>query len=212
MSDQINVGAARPLSSIPPQLPDQLSPFLTLLNTPVTLPVCRDCQAALLPKSVLDHLRKHHNLPVELRRAVRSLVATLPPLDFDNVSCNPDGSEPVEALRVVDAFQCKHCPFIRRDVTDMRKHINQEHQMSAASGCVPIQAQSWFGGRRAVYWRVCVAPTGMREGGDHAIEDSIVDSMKDVMNVDTLSCRWGFFGKGWGHRHPVNGGVAELPQ
>ena len=165
------------------QLPDPLKPYLILLDDPVGLLVCRGCQAALLPKSLLDHLRKTHELPPGLTRSdVRSLVATLPSLDFDDVPKKPDGSVPTEALRVVDAFQCKHCPFIRRDLTDVRKHINQEHQISAAGSYDQVQAQSWFGGRRAVYWRVSVPKTGIvREGPP---------------------CIWGFYGKGFGGRRP----------
>jgi hypothetical protein len=166
-----------------PQLPDPLKPYLILLDGPVGLPVCRACQAALLPKSVLDHLRKHQ-LPVGLRGTVRSLVATLPTLDFDDVPKKPDGSSPLEALRVVDAFQCKHCPFIRRDLTDVRKHINQDYNLSAAGSYNQMQAQSFFGGPRAVYWRVCVVP-------------------KTRILREEPPCIWGFYGKGFGHRRPT---------
>lgn len=112
-----------------PQLPEPLKPYLILLDHPAGLPVCWACQAALLPKSLLDHLRKRHQLPVGLRGDVRSLVVTLPSLDFDDVPTSRDGSAPLAALRVVNAFQCKRCPFIRRDLTDVRKHINQEHNI-----------------------------------------------------------------------------------
>jgi len=177
MNDPINASAAERV----PKLPDQLKPFLTLLDEPLGLPVCRGCQAASLPKSLMDHLRKHHQLPVELKKTVESLVATLPSLDFDDVPSRLDGSDAMEALRVVDAFQCQHCAFIRRDVTDVRKHINKEHNISAAGGYGQIRAQSWFRGRRAVYWRVRVVPAVNLEGGQ---------------------CRWGFFGGGFGHRRP----------
>lgn len=90
----------------------------------------------------MDHVRKYHQLPVELRSTVRSLVATLPSLDFDDVLNNADGSAPVEGLCVVNAFQCKHCPFIRRDVTDVRKHVNKEHGISATGSYRQIRAQS----------------------------------------------------------------------
>ncbi len=166
------------------KLPEQLKPFLTLLDAPLGLPVCRDCQAALLPKSLIDHLRKHHQLPVGYRSAVRSLVAMLPSLDFEDVPNKLDGSAPIEALRVVDAFQCKHCSFIRRDISDVRKHINKEHKLSAADSYNQIQAQSWFGGRRAVYWRVCVEATDPAEGVGPP-------------------CVWGFFGKGFGDKRPT---------
>jgi len=94
-----------------PEVFKQLEPFLLLAVGPACvesllgLPVCRECQAALLPKSLMDHLRKQHKLPVELRGAVRSLTEILPSLDFDDVPNNTDGSAPVEALRVVDAFR-----------------------------------------------------------------------------------------------------------
>lgn len=171
--------AARSIS----RLPADLRPFLHLLDEPAGLSVCRECEAAILPKSLLDHLRKHHQLPVELRKAVRALVATLPPLDFNSVPNKPDGSAPLDDLRVVNAYQCKHCPLIRRDLTDVRKHINKEHQLSATEGYGQIQAQSWFGGRRAAYWRVCVAPKE-KEG-------------------EGLGCVWGFYGKWPGNRPPA---------
>jgi len=155
-----NVGMYDPLTAVAPtsKLPDELKSFLTLLDEPQGLPVCRGCQTAVLPKSIIDHLRKHPQLPAELRKTAKLLIATLPSLDFDGVPPKPDGSAPIEALRVVDAFQCKHCPYIRRDITDIRKHINKEHEISAADCYDQILAQSWFGGRRAVYWRVCIAP------------------------------------------------------
>lgn len=138
-----------------PKIPGPLQLHLTLLRHPVTLPVCLECQTAVLPRSLLDHLRKHHQLPLHLRRDVRCVVAALQPLDFSDVPPNPDGSAPVEGLRVVDAFQCKQCAFIRRDVSDVRKHVNSEHNLPATGSYEKIRAQSWFGGRRAAYWRLC---------------------------------------------------------
>jgi hypothetical protein len=130
----------------------------------------------------MDHLRKHHQLPVNLRATVKSLVATLPFLEFKDISNKPDGSAPTKALRVVDAYQCKRCPFIRRDLTDVRKHINKEHQVSATGSYDKIEAQTWFGGRRASYWKVCVPP--QREFPEEP------------------QCVWGFYGKGFGERTP----------
>jgi hypothetical protein len=105
----------------------------------------------------------------------------------------------VEALRVVDAFQCKHCPFTRRDVTDVRKHINQEHGVSAAGGYEQIQAQSWFGGRRAVYWRVCDVP--VVEKKEPVKEEEVEEGPVAPNNTQSL-CRWGLFGKGFGDKTP----------
>ncbi|TVY27888.1 hypothetical protein LHYA1_G003004 [Lachnellula hyalina] len=142
------------------------------------------CQNALLPRSVMDHLRKQHQLPVELRPAVRSLVSILPQLDASDLPRRPDGSAPLEALRIVEAFQCKKCLFIRQDITDVRKHINKEHDLSAAGNYDEIQAQSWLGGRRAVYWRVEVGLEELVDDGPH--------------------CVWGFFGAGFGDKLPKN--------
>jgi hypothetical protein len=206
MKEPVSECTARPAL----KLPDLLEPFLTLLDEPYKLPVCRSCQAALLPKSVMDHLRKHHRLSVELRTTVRSLVATLPPFDFKDVPQNLDGSASVDALRVVDAFQCKHCAFIRRDVTDVRKHINQEHEITAAGNYDRIQAQSWFGGRRAVYWRVRVRPTTtttVEEGCEKRDSDPAVNTrtVRPTVEQSESNCRFGFFGKGFGPRDPVTG-------
>ncbi|RFU23861.1 hypothetical protein B7463_g12475, partial [Scytalidium lignicola] len=164
------------------KLPDKLQPYLILLTNHVILPVCLSCQIVVLPRSLLDHLRKYHQLPSNLRKDVISLITTLPSLDFNDVPSNPDGSTPVEALRVVNAFQCKQCAFIRRDVTDVRKHVNSEHKISATGGYEKIRAQSWFGGRRAVYWRVCDMRT---EGGWDAHEGERNNSLEEELKKDS---------------------------
>ncbi|KAH9205547.1 hypothetical protein DL95DRAFT_397542, partial [Leptodontidium sp. 2 PMI_412] len=100
-----------PSHSPQPPIPDELTTYLTHLTQPPNppLPICTQCQAAVLPKSLIDHLRKHHNLPPELRSAVRSFIASVPNplLDFGDVLCNVDGSEPVRELKVVDAWRCR---------------------------------------------------------------------------------------------------------
>ncbi|KAH8800412.1 hypothetical protein F5884DRAFT_550393 [Xylogone sp. PMI_703] len=159
------------------KLPDELRPYLILLSQPAILPVCLSCQIVVLPKSLLDHLRKNHELPSHLRKIVISFIATLPPLDFGDIPLNPDGSAPVCDLRVVDAFRCKQCGFIRKDVTDVRKHVNSEHKASAAGGYEKICAQSWFGGRRAIYWKVCGSRT---KHGGHVRENEGTTDLKEA--------------------------------
>lgn len=188
-----------------PQVPDSLQPYITLLGgstSELPIPVCLGCEVAVLPKSLMDHLRKHHQLPAELRGAVRLFLATHPNLhlDFDDMPRRVDGWPPVEGIRVVDAFQCKRCEFIRRDVTDVRKHINQEHGMSAAEGYEPIRAQSWFGGSRAVYWRVCSCEEGSGASSEEVASD---DGPILPVGIDFGTvCVWGFYGKGFGDRKP----------
>lgn len=187
-----------------PKLPPEFTPYLTLLSHPTALPICLICRAALLPKSLLDHLRKHHQLPVELRSALRSLVATLPAIDFDDVASNAEGSAPVSALQVYEAIQCKQCGFIRRDVTDVRKHVNQEHGASAAGAYEQVRAQTWFGGRRAVYWRVSEGvgeekEDVVKEGNSEALDEE--EEPVAPNNTQSL-CRWGLFGKGFGDKTP----------
>ena len=165
------------------QFLEPLKPWLIVLDRPLGLPICLKCQNAILPRSLMDHLRKQHDLPVSLRAAVRFLVSKLPPLDNSDLPTQPDGSAALTELRVVEAFQCKHCSFIRQDVTDVRKHINKEHHLSAAGNYEQIQAQSWLGGRRAVYWRV-----------DASIPKA-VDTGPD--------CRWfALYAKGFGEKAP----------
>ncbi|KUJ15738.1 uncharacterized protein LY89DRAFT_685683 [Mollisia scopiformis] len=166
-----------------PIIPQELEPFLLLLSDPAGLPICRICQAALLPKSTTDHLRKQHHLPASLRPSLRHLLSTLSPLEFSDIPPRPEDSCPVPELKIVDAFQCKRCDFIRRDLTDVRRHLNQEHGMSAKDGYEEIQAQSWFGGRWAVYWRVDVRKAELRMKGP--------------------PCIWGLFGAGWGDKKPT---------
>jgi Orsellinic acid/F9775 biosynthesis cluster protein D len=191
MIDPAAVSASMQIS----KLPDQLEPFLTLLDNPPGLSVCKACQTALLPKSLMDHLRKHHQLPIELRSTVRSLVVALPSLDFEDVPSNLDGSPPVEALRVVDAYQCRYCRFIRRDLSDVRKHINKEHTISAAGSYYQIQAQSWFGGRRAVYWRVCAGATDTAKEMPEQGGASTSNELSAVSTaIPSTLCRFAFSG------------------
>ncbi|PVH74452.1 hypothetical protein DL98DRAFT_604408 [Cadophora sp. DSE1049] len=172
-------------------IPTPLTPYLTTHTQPPnpTLPICISCQAAVLPKSLLEHLRKHHQLPADLRSAVRSFIDSLPGeskgVDFGDVQCGGDGTEPVEGLKVVGAWRCrvrvdglggageevngdggKECGFIRKDVTDLRRHVNLVHGVGAKGAYEACKAQSWFGGRRAVYWRV----EERRDDGDGDVE------------------------------------------
>ena len=164
------------------KLPEELKAFLTLLDEPLEMSICLSCQAAILPKSLVDHLRKHHQLPAHLHKTARELAATLPPRDFEHVPKRPDGLAPIKELRVVNAYQCKHCAFIRQDVTDVRRHINKAHGVSATQGYESIHAQSWFGGRRALYWRVC--------------------TNTQVTPGELMGCVWGFYGK-WPGKAPL---------
>ncbi|KAH7369495.1 hypothetical protein BKA65DRAFT_486394 [Rhexocercosporidium sp. MPI-PUGE-AT-0058] len=172
-----------------PTIPQSLTSYFTLHTHPPNhpLPLCIQCQAAVLPKSLLDHLRKHHHLPPELRSVVRSFITSLPDMsksvDFKDVRCNTDEAVPVVGLRVVGAWRCKmvdvegegECSFIRRDVTDIRRHVNLVHGAGAGGMYEACRAQSWFGGRRAVYWRVCEAGDGdsdeMEGEGDVVMSD-----------------------------------------
>lgn len=200
--------------SIP--IPTSLTPYLTThtltQNHPtnpssaitLTFPLCIPCHTAILPKSLLEHLRKHHQLPPELRVLVKEFLASLAlcndkigrEIDFGDVKCLRNGAEVVGGLRVVGAWRCTfkgevevavqeeweggdwvgngnedgngtgekkkeeekekeiECGFIRRDVTDIRRHVNLVHGVGAKGMYAACEAQSWFGGRRAVYWRV----------------------------------------------------------
>ncbi len=197
-----------------PEVPSMLKPYISILgnsSSDLAIPVCVGCEVAVLPNSLMDHLRKHHQLPAELRGTTRSFLAMHPNpcLDFDDLPRRVDGWPPIEGLRVVDAFQCKHCEFIRRDVTDVRKHVNQEHGITAAGSYEPIQAQSWFGGRRAVYWRVggegrgCDGKSSEEGSGDRDGEVSEASEPLLPVGIDFGTvCMWGFYGKGFGDRKP----------
>ncbi|KAG9229056.1 hypothetical protein BJ875DRAFT_475881 [Amylocarpus encephaloides] len=180
MSNPVYSTSAELPKGASPVLPEQLKPFLTLLDDPLGLPVCLLCQNAVLPKSLMDHFRKQHNIPTDIRPYFRSLVSTLPSLEPSDLPSKPHGSRSLRTLRVIKAFQCKECPFIRQDVTDVRKHINKEHNNSAAGNYDEIPAQTWLSGRRAVYWRV--------EVGTPDPEDP--------------PCVWGFYGTGFGSKTP----------
>ena len=64
----------------------------------------------------------------------------------------------------------KECGYIRRDVTDIRRHINLVHGIGAKGMYEACEAQSWFGGRRAVYWRVDGGGNGGGDGRDRGID------------------------------------------
>ena len=74
-----------------------------------------------------------------------------------------------------------HCKdFIRKDITDVRRHVNESHGMGAKGGIERIDAQSWFAGRNTRYWRVDVGK----------------------VDVEKMECVWGLFGMGWGDKLP----------
>jgi len=69
----------------------------------------------------------------------------------------------------------------------VRKHVNREHGVTAAGGYEEVKAQSWLGGRRAVYWRVDL------EAKEEEVDKGVVGG---------LECRFGLFGGGWGDKLP----------
>lgn len=151
-------------------------------------------------------------------------------------------------------------------MTDVRRHVNQVHNVSAAGNYRGVRAQSWFGGSRTEYWSVddegaCVKDSAMGgmgaegsevmdgtvggdeyyrtpvEGQDEEKEDEggedvsmelreceadkvgkesgneVLDRQAQTKNVGinrngdgslASICSWGFYGKGWGHRHPTS--------
>ncbi|KAH7383149.1 hypothetical protein BKA64DRAFT_684070 [Cadophora sp. MPI-SDFR-AT-0126] len=194
-------------------IPTPLTPYLNTYTQPPnpTLPICISCQAAVLPKSLLEHLRKHHQLPAELRGIVKEFIGSLPGeargADFGDVKIGDDGSEIVKELRVVQAWRCKvvvreegsdgegdgsrgkECGLIRKDVTDLRRHVNLEHGMGAKGAYEACKAQSWFGGRRAVYWRA----VERRNAGDG---DADMDGGEDVVMSDVVHGQKGLLQEG----------------
>lgn len=76
----------------------------------------------------------------------------------------------------------KECGYIRRDVTDIRRHVNLVHGVGAKGLYEACVAQSWFGGRRAVYWRVDGGGSG---GGDRGLDSA------DGQNGDGVGCAGG---------------------
>lgn len=180
--------------SITASLPLDLQPYLTLLSCPTSLciPICLLCSSAILPKSLPEHFRKTHpqQFASSLRPVLKSLIPHLPSITFSCIPPNPHNSPPIPELKTVSAYQCKSCLFIRRDLTDVRKHLNQEHGVSAKDGYEEIKAQSWFGGRWAVYWRVRDGKEGEGKEGEG----------KEEMKIPP--CVWGLFGAGWGDKKP----------
>jgi len=67
---------------------------------------------------------------------------------------NEDGNGTGEKKKEEEKEKEIECGFIRRDVTDIRRHVNLVHGVGAKGMYAACEAQSWFGGRRAVYWRV----------------------------------------------------------
>lgn len=128
-----------------------------------------------------------------------------------------NGAMVVEELKVVRAWMCLLCEdrdenedadenengkgaFIRKDVTDVRRHVNVVHGASARDAYVEIKAQSWFGGRWAVYWKVdLVLRLGMEEGEGKEVGE---DNWPKLGTEFGPSCVWAMFGAGWGDRKP----------
>lgn len=136
-----------------------------------------------------------------------------------------NGARLVEELRVVRAWVCLLCEengkeneknedengdeyenrkgaFIRKDITDVRRHVNIVHGVSAKDAYEEIKAQSWFGGRWAIYWKVDL-DLDLRlekESGDG--KEIGERSWHDMGTGLIPPCVWGMFGAGWGGRKP----------
>ncbi|KAL2063871.1 hypothetical protein VTL71DRAFT_4365 [Oculimacula yallundae] len=197
-----------------PTIPTSVKTYLTLQalssqNELRFLPLCIPCQSAVLPKSLLEHFRKVHNLPAEARGDVRRFIAALPEetraLDFSDVEYALDCVRlNVPGLKVVDAWVCKvaiggmdgrdggervkECGFIRKDVTDVRRHVNSVHGVGARGMYGACKAQSWFSGRRAAYWRLSEDDLDGRAGSvDGMMSDDVVEREAQNREVERES-------------------------
>lgn len=108
-----------------------------------------ECRCALSPASTLEHLRRNHRVPVELRQQMDQYTKGFPfKYDYSSVPLPRDGLAPQPIIAVVEVIQCKHCvPFRSQGRKAMKVHGNMDHSNKRVPDeelCYAIRAQSWF--------------------------------------------------------------------
>ena len=146
--------------SIPVQsIPESLS-HLIHLNEKYSVLICigHGCRYAVSPTAISIHLQRKHKTQLELRRQVDRYIEQSPlEYDYSNIQLPVNGLAPQPIIKVVDGFQCRFCPFLTTDRSNIRKHGNKEHDKKRAADddlFNSVRLQSWFGKRRERYWVV----------------------------------------------------------
>ena len=95
-------------------IPPTLSHLIQLNERYGVLICMRDrCRCAVSLAAIADHLRRKHQVQLELRKQVERYIERFPFIyDYSTVQLPPYGSAPQPVIEVVDGFQCQHC---RRD-------------------------------------------------------------------------------------------------
>ena len=147
---------------VPLPVPLILEPWIVFNNAfEVLLCIRPECQRAVSPSALSQHLQRKHKANIQLREAVNSYVQQFlqryTDYDFRTVALPLGGGLPLPILPVHNGFQCLNCSFTTQNQSNIRKHASKEHNQKGAPNTDvyrEVQLQSWFEERRARYWVV----------------------------------------------------------
>jgi hypothetical protein len=147
----------RPIQAEP--IPQALC-HLIQLNPRYKVLICLNerCRCAVSPVAISGHLRRKHQVAIELRKQVDRYVEGFPfQYGYSTVTLPEDGLAPQLVIQVVDGLHCQRCPFKSQSRDAMRKHANKVHEKKrVADGELfkTVQLQSWFWEGKERYWVV----------------------------------------------------------
>ena len=93
-------------------IPQTLS-HLIALNERYGVLLClhAKCRCAVRPAAMSDHLRRQHQVQLELRKQVDQYIKGFPhQYDYSTVNLPVDGLAPQPVIEVVHGLECDHCP------------------------------------------------------------------------------------------------------
>lgn len=101
------------------------------LNTPEPVIICRVCKYALQPtrRRMLQHLWEIHEIPLESRQDLNSVIKRLALPDVNTVEARDDACAPHPHLITSSCVQCKHRTYRSTSPDLIRRHLSAEHKL-----------------------------------------------------------------------------------
>jgi hypothetical protein len=142
-------------------LDDYLTQFGLVMNTKLSVLICRPCKQAVLSAHIQGHLNGKHpdaGLKVDMHTIRRVIEHHHIRDTFEEVESR--AHPPFEALRIVDGFICGQCGVAYGSKKHMKHHVKNVHvgTRSISVGKGPIQHYYDGAGKGSIYW-TCIPPT-----------------------------------------------------
>lgn len=147
------------------------------------------CRCAVSPGGISDHLRRQHQVQLELRKQVDRYIEGFPyQYDYATINLPVDGLVPQPVIEVINGLECNYCPvqssgpFRTQSRKALKQHGNKIHQKKRVADedlFHPVKLQSWFKEGKERYWVVDESQQPVQPGQSRASQASQADDSHD---------------------------------